>query len=44
MKKRLGDILVQQGSLSKEALNRAIALQNQKEMRLGEILLQDGFV
>src|SRR5262249_58580954 len=44
MKKRLGDILVQQGSISKEALNRAIALQNQKEMRLGEILLQDGFV
>src|SRR5437667_7094312 len=44
MKKRLGDILVQQGSISKDALNRAIALQSQKEMRLGEILLQDGFV
>src|SRR5437667_137628 len=44
MKKRLGDILVQQGSISKDALNRAIALQSQKEMRLGEILLQDRFV
>ncbi len=43
-KKRLGDVLVQQGSLSEEDLNRAVTLQNEKVMRLGEILLHDGFV
>ena len=43
-KKRLGDVLVQQGSLTQHDLNRAVAMQNEKVMRLGEILLQDGFV
>ena len=43
-KKRLGDVLVQQGSLTEHELNRAVAMQNEKVMRLGEILLQDGFV
>jgi type IV pilus assembly protein PilB len=43
-KKRLGDVLVQQGSLTEHDLNRAVAMQNEKVMRLGEILLQDGFV
>jgi type IV pilus assembly protein PilB len=43
-KKRLGDVLVQQGTLSEQDLNRAVALQNEKVMRLGEILLQDGFL
>jgi type IV pilus assembly protein PilB len=43
-KKRLGDVLVQQGSLSEQELNRAVALQTEKVMRLGEILLRDGFV
>ena len=43
-KKRLGDVLVQQGSLTEQDLNRAVALQNEKVMRLGEILLKDGFV
>ena len=44
--KRLGDFLVQDGSLTPEALTRAIALQDKqdKEVRLGEILLKDGFV
>ena len=43
-KKRLGDVLVQQGSLSEQDLNRAVAAQSDKLMRLGEILLHDGFV
>jgi len=43
-KKRLGDVLVQQGTLSQEDLNRAVTLQQQRVMRLGEILLQDGLV
>jgi len=44
--KRLGDVLVQRGSLTQEALNRAISLQQEqeKDKRLGEILLKDGFV
>jgi len=44
MKKRLGEVLVQQGSLTQEDLNRAVALQQQKNLRLGEVLLQDKFV
>ena len=43
-KRRLGDVLVQQGSLTEQDLNKAVALQNEKVMRLGEILLKDGFV
>jgi type IV pilus assembly protein PilB len=44
--KRLGDVLVQRGSLSPELLNRAIGLQQdqEKDKRLGEILLKDGLV
>jgi len=44
--KRLGDILVQRGSLTVEALNRAIESQkqNEKDIRLGEILLKDHLV
>ena len=44
--KRLGDVLVQRGSLTPELLNRAIALQQEqeKDKRLGEILLKDGLV
>lgn len=44
--KRLGDVLVQNGSLTPELLNRAIALQHEqeKDKRLGEILLKDGLV
>ena len=44
IKKRLGEVLVQQGSLTQEDLNRAVALQQQKNLRLGEVLLQDKFV
>jgi len=43
-KKRLGEILVQRGSLSQETLNRAIAIQEGELSRLGEILLQRGLV
>jgi type IV pilus assembly protein PilB len=43
-KKRLGDVLVQQGTLSEEELNRAVTLQQERSMRLGEMLLQDGLV
>src|SRR5215510_14322830 len=44
--KRLGDVLMQRGSLSLESLNRAVSRQKQqeKDMRLGEILLKEGFV
>ena len=44
--KRLGDVLIQHGSLSPESLNRAISLQKDQERdkRLGEILLKDGLV
>ena len=44
--RRLGDILLQQGSLSPESLSRAVALQQEqeKDKRLGEILLKDGLV
>ncbi len=44
IKKRLGEVLVLQGSLTQEDLNRAVALQQQKNLRLGEVLLQDKFV
>jgi type IV pilus assembly protein PilB len=43
-KRRLGDVLVQQGTLSPEDLNRAVTLQQGRVMRLGEILQQDGLV
>ena len=43
-RKRLGDVLVQQGSLSQEDLNRAVSMQHDKVMRLGEVLLRDGLV
>jgi type IV pilus assembly protein PilB len=43
-KKKLGDVLVQQGTLSEEELNRAVTLQQERSMRLGEMLLQDGLV
>jgi len=43
-KNRLGDVLVQRGRLSEEDLNRAVAVQQEKEMRLGEVLLQSGSV
>ena len=44
--RRLGDVLIQRGSLSPDSLNRAIALQQEqeKDKRLGEILLKDGLV
>ena len=44
--KRLGDVLVQRGTLSHESLSRAVALQQEREKdkRLGEILLKDGLV
>src|SRR5215475_5091879 len=44
--KRLGDVLLQRGSLSLESLNSAVSRQKQqeKDMRLGEILLKEGFV
>lgn len=43
-KKRLGDILVEDGHLSGEDLKGALAVQQEKAMRLGEILLQNGLV
>src|SRR5262245_59292099 len=43
-KQRLGELLVQRGTLTEDQLNRAIAIQQEKEIRLGELLLQSGQV
>src|SRR5678816_2321136 len=43
-KKRLGDVLVQHGSLSEEELNFAVSLQRERVTRLGDLLIQEGLV
>ena len=40
-KKRLGDILVDRGTLGQADLDRALVLQREKNARLGEILMQN---
>lgn len=42
--KLLGEILVEQGKITKEQLSEALALQKQKGARLGEILTELGYV
>jgi type IV pilus assembly protein PilB len=39
-KKRIGDVLLESGQISEQDLNRALAIQKDKKMRLGEALLQ----
>jgi type IV pilus assembly protein PilB len=43
-KKRLGDVLVQDGRLSQEDLNFAVSLQGERLTRLGDLLLNEGLV
>ena len=43
-RKRLGDVLIQQGSLSEVDLNFAISLQQERVTRLGDLLLKEGLV
>ena len=41
---RIGDILIDEGILTQESLDRALSLQKEKKKRLGEILVDEGFV
>ncbi|MCK9463392.1 MAG: hypothetical protein M0R80_27540 [Proteobacteria bacterium] len=43
-RRRLGETLVEAGVLTQEALDRALAIQQKQQLRLGTILLQEGFV
>ena len=43
-KKRLGDVLVQDGHLSQAELNFAVSLQQERLTRLGDLLLREGLV
>lgn len=43
-KLRIGDILINEGLLTEEALGKALELQKEKKKRLGEILVDEGFV
>jgi len=43
-KKRLGDVLVQDGRLTQEDLNFAVSLQGERLTRLGDLLLREGLV
>jgi len=43
-KMRIGDILLAEGVISQEQLDRALDLQKEKKKRLGEILVTEGFV
>jgi type IV pilus assembly protein PilB len=43
-RRRLGETLVEAGVITKEALERALVLQQQQQLRLGTILLHEGFV
>lgn len=41
---RLGDILVQNGAITQEQLNRALEIQKTKHERLGTILIEEGII
>jgi len=43
-RRRLGETLVEAGVITKEALERALVLQQKQQLRLGTILLHEGFV
>src|SRR5262249_21123024 len=40
VKKRIGDVLLESGQITEQDLNRALAIQKEKKVRLGEALLQ----
>lgn len=41
---RLGDLLVQSGSITEEQLEMALAKQKQRNMKLGEVLVDEGII
>jgi len=41
---RIGDILLNEGVITNEQLEQALALQKEKKKRLGEILIEEGFI
>ena len=43
-KLRIGDVLINEGVLTPERLEEALAVQKEKKKRLGEVLVEDGFV
>src|SRR5687768_7126625 len=43
-RKRLGDVLLQHGSLTESDLNFAVSLQRERVTRLGDLLLKEGLV
>jgi type IV pilus assembly protein PilB len=43
VKKRLGEILIDSGLITEEALSKALALQKQLGKKLGEVLVSEGF-
>jgi type IV pilus assembly protein PilB len=44
MRRRLGDILLEECMLTEEQLKKALELQKKSDKRLGEILVEEGFV
>jgi type IV pilus assembly protein PilB len=44
VKKRLGDILLERGLLTKEQLEKALKIQQISGKRLGEVLIDEGFI
>ena len=43
-KLRIGDVLINEGVITPEKLEEALAIQKEKKKRLGEVLIEDGFV
>lgn len=43
-KRRLGDLLVETGSITEEQLQKALAKQKERNKKLGEILVDEGFI
>ncbi len=43
-KLRIGDVLINEGILTPEKLDEALALQKEKKKRLGEVLIENGFL
>ncbi|MFH0775585.1 MAG: hypothetical protein V2A53_08890 [bacterium] len=43
-KERLGDILLRDGAINQEQLEKALSIQNQQRRRLGKVLIELGFI
>ena len=42
--RRLGELLLAAGTITQEQLDRGLALQKEQKGRLGEVLIEDGFI